>query len=896
MFDNLFFRLQSLLRRRALDLDMDEELHAHIQNRADDLQRSGMPRPAAERRARIEFGGTERYKEEIRETVGTHFLEALLQDLHFGFRMLRKSTGFTLVAVLTLALGIGANTALFSIVNGVLLNPLPYPQPEQLVTLHESKPNFRTGSISYPNFRDWQKDNQVFSAMAVSRGTGYILTGLGDAEQVQARFVSSDFFSILGVKPALGRMFEKGEDEIGAAPIVLISAGFWNRKFASSPDVLGKSLTLDGKDYIIVGVIPASFHLQLNVHLPTSGVAELYIPIGQWSNSWLTHRGAGLGIHGIARLKPSVSLIQAQADMDRVTQHLAEAFPDDNKGVGASILSFKEDMLGDIRPYLLLLLAAVGFVLLIACVNVANLLLVRSSARVREFAIRASLGAARPRLLRQLLTESVLLALCGGGLGLLLANWGTRAALGLLPTALPRADEIHLDLRVLLFTLTISVLAGVLFGLAPAWKTFRQDPHATLQEGGRGSSGSRHRTQSVFVVAEMALALVLLIGTGLMIRTLSNLWNVNPGFGPANVLTFDLSLPNSMQKASPDAVRAAFREVDSRIASTPGIEAVSLSWGAFPLGGDDEMLFWLEGEPKPESQNDMKWSLSYVVDPAYLSTMRIHLRNGRFLETHDDEQAPLVVVVDDVFAREYFGTEHVLGKRIYLMDHTEPAEIVGVVGHVKHWGLGSDDTQQLRAQLYRPFMQLPEDSIQLAAAGTSVVVRSSGEVPSLFDSLRLSLRGLNKEIVIYSAQTMNDAIADSLASQRFSMLILSIFATVALLLSSIGIYGVISYLAAQRTHEIGIRMALGAHRSDVLRLVLGQGTRMTLLGVLLGLAAAFSLTHFMAKYSLLFGVSPRDPLTFLAVAALLALVAGAASYIPARRAMRTDPVVALRYE
>jgi predicted permease len=463
-------------RRSQQRAALDQEIQSHLQMAASDRIERGESTEHAQRAARCEFGNVALVQQLTRDQWGWRWLEELLQDLRYGARMLRKNLGFTVVAVLTLALGIGANTGIFSIVNGVLLNPLPYPHPEQLVTLHESKPNFEFGSISYPNFRDWQKDNHTFSSMAISRRFAFSLTGLGEAEQVPARFISSDFFSTVGVNPVLGRSFVPREDEIGAAPIALISAGFWRRKFGSSPDVLGKSLTLDGTNYTIVGVVPANFDL----FLKSFEVAEVYVPIGQWKNPLLPERGSGLGIHGIARLKPDVSIDRARADMRELTRNLAAAFPKDNKGVGASLIPLRQEMLGDVQPILLVLFAAVAFVLLIACVNVANLLLARSAGRAREFAIRTALGAGQGRILRQLLTESILLALAGGALGLTLAWWGTQAALKHLPADLPRAAAIGLDARVLIFTAVISLLAGTLFGLAPALRTRAPALHNTL--------------------------------------------------------------------------------------------------------------------------------------------------------------------------------------------------------------------------------------------------------------------------------------------------------------------------------------------------------------------------------------------------------------------------------
>jgi len=814
-----------------------------------------------------------------------------MEDVRYGLRMLRRNPGFTAIALLTLALGIGANTAVFSIVNGVLLNPLPFPDPGKLVVLFESKPNFKEGSISYPNFLDWQRDNHAFTSIAAYRPDTFSLTSAGEPEQVRGEMVSADFFSILGVKPVLGRMFSSQEDQLGAGHVVLVSSGFWKRKLASSPDIIGSRVVLDGEGYTIIGVIPASFHLLLPNFRDNN---ELYVPIGQWRYLDFRDRWRALGMKGIGRLKPGVTLAQARADMDSVAQNLAAAFPQADAGEGAVLEPLKQKMTGDIKPLLLVLLAAVCFVLLIACVNVANLLLARSTSRTREFAIRAALGAGRGRVVRQLLTESILLAIGGAGLGLLLATWGTRAALTLLPVTLPRADEVGIDMHVLIFTGVVSISAGVLFGLVPALKTARSNLQETLKESGRGTSGAHHRVQGMFVVVEMAMALVLLIGAGLMIRSLMRLWSVNPGFDPHSVLTFSVALPPSNSTLSPDADRSIFRQLHDRFAGVPGVQAVSLSGGAIPLLGDDEELFWIEGQARPATDKDMNWTLRYTVEPGYFKAMTIPLQRGRFLTPQDNEHSGLVALIDESFAEKYFSHQDPIGKRINVKGIDRPLEIVGLVGHVKQFGLDADDKESLHAQLYCPFMQVADKDMQQTASGVDVVLRFDEAHPAGLDAIRNAVTTMNGQQFIYNVRSFDEIISKSLAAQRFSMILLGAFAALALLLASVGIYGVISYVVGQRTREIGIRMALGAERLHILRLIVGSGGMLALAGVGLGLASALGLTRLMA--SLLYGVRATDPLTFAGVAILLIFVALLACYIPARRATKVDPMVALRYE
>ena len=800
--------------------------------------------------------------------------------------MLRKNPGFATIAVFTLALGIGANTALFTVVNGVLLNPLAYPHSGQLIALYGKTPGIDHAPISYMNFLDWQRDTKTFSSLAIYRNQDYNFVGTGEAERLSGYMISADFFSTLAVRPILGRAFLPDDDHPGAAPVVILGGGFWQRKFGASPEVIGKSITLSGTSYEIVGVIPASFSFYGHDR-------DIYTPIGQWNDPSFRDRRIDMSAHAVGRLKPGTTLLQAKSDMDVIAQNLALAYPEADKDAGITLVSMKEDMVGNVRPYLIVLGTAVVFLLLIACANIANLLLARSMGRAREFAIRAALGASPMRVIRQLLTESILLAGLGGVLGLWLAFWGTKAVLATLPGALPRANEVSLDSRVLLFTIAMSLLAGIVFGLAPALKTSRVNLQEVLKENGRGLSGARHQLQGVFVAVEVAMALVLLIGAGLMLRSLAALWRVNPGFNPSHALTFDLSLPSDSTTSAADT-RARLRHFDDKMLNIPGVQAVSVTLGSRPMIHDSSLPFWIEGQPKPANLQDMHQAMFYLVESGFQQAMGITLERGRFITPQDDEHAPVVVDIDDVFARTYFPHENPIGKHIHLAAFNVNAEIVGVVSHIKQWGLDADAKSAIEAQFDYPFMQLPEKLMPLAADAVAVVLRTEGDPTALMGFVRRAVTETDPREVVYGVQTMDEVVSNSYAARRFSMILLGVFAALALALACVGIYGVISYLVGQRTHEIGVRMALGAQPSDVLWLVIGHGAWMALIGVVIGIGAALALTRLMAHQ--LFDVSAHDPLTFTGVAILLMLVAVAACYIPARRAMRVDPMVALRCE
>ncbi len=882
-------RSAALLRRGSDDQEAAAEISAHLDMAIEENLRAGMSPDEACRRALLQFGGSQQASQNQRESRSLPMIETLLQDLRFAFRTFAKNPGFAVVAVLTLALGIGANTALFSVVNGVLLSPLPYSQPERLVAVYAKTNDFGRSSISFLNFLDWVRDNRSFSSLAAFRADSFNLTGAGEPQRLAANMVSAAFFPALSVQPLLGRFFLEQEDKLGAPPVAVISESLWKKKFAASPGILGKSINLDGSVRTIVGVVPSTFYFE-NSNFNSD--AQVYVPIGQWNDSFFRDRRTAMGMDAVGRLKPGVNLDQARADMVALAAHLAEMYPDANKGSSVALLSLKENVVGSIRPFLLVLLASVGFVLLIACANVANLLLARSTGRTREFAIRSALGADSNRIVRQLLTESVLLALTGGVLGILLAAWGTQAALKLLPEALPRAGQVHIDAHVLLFTLAASVLAGILFGLVPAFKTSRTAIQSSLKEGGRGSS-ARYRTQSVFVALEMAFAVVLLIGAGLMIRSLSNLWRVDPGFDPHDVLTFNLASDKPLG-STPDGTRAAFRQLRDAIAAVPGVQSVSLNSGSSPMEGDSELPLWLDREPKPANTADMKACLFYLAQPDYLDVMRIPLKRGRFLQASDNERSSPVIVIDEEFAKRYFGNDDPIGRHVNIALVNMSPEVVGVVGHVKQWGLDSDSTQNTQAQTYLALEQTPDSVLSLLDHGTSVVVRTANAQVSSLNSITQAVHSVNGELVLFGSRTMSDIIARSLAEKRFAMSLLGVFAVLALILSSLGIYGVISYVVGQRTQEIGVRMALGAQASSVSRMVLFQAGKMAFLGVAAGLFASLGLGRLIA--AMLFGVNSHDPLTFLGVALLLLVVALAACYIPARRASHVNPIIALRYE
>jgi predicted permease len=813
-------------------------------------------------------------------------MNTLLFDLRFGLRTLIQSPRLTAIAVLTLALGIGANTALFSVVNGVLLNPLQYPHSSQLVAIYEKIAGFDSAPIEYLNFLDWQRDGKSFASMAVYRNEDYNFIGNGEGERLSGYMISAGFFNALGVGPVVGRTFRVDDDQLGAAPVVILSGGFWKRKFGSSPEVIGKPIILNGTAYTIVGVMPDSFSFYGNMR-------DVYTPIGQWRDASFRDRRISVSARAFGRLNPGVTLAQGQAEMNEIARNLAVAYPEADSGKSITLVSMKQDIVGNVEPLLYVLQAAVAFVLVIACANIANLLLARAVGRSREFAIRTALGASRARMIRQLLTESILLAGLGGLFGFALAYWGTKAILKGLPAALPRGNEVSLDAKVLLFTLALSLFTGILFGLAPALKATRTNLQATMNQSGRGSSSFRQHLQGTFVAVEVATALVLLVGAGLMLRTLGALWRVNPGFNPNHAITFSLSLAATPTTTSAET-RARLRDFDDKIRSIPGVQAGSITLGSRPMIHDSALPFWIEGEPKPAHDTDMHAATFFLAESGFQQAMGITLLRARFISDQDNENTPIVIDIDDSFARLYFPNQDPIGKRVNFTEFNVQAEIVGVVGHVKQYGLDTDPEGSIQAQFFYPFMQLPEKLMPLVAKSVAVVLRTQGDPTAIMGQVRETVKEIDPRQVIYNVQTMDDVVATSYAARRLTMVLLGVFAALAVALASVGIYGVISYFVGHRTQEIGIRMALGAQRSDILYLVLGEGTKMALVGAAVGIAASLGLTRLMARQ--LFGVSAHDALTYVSVAVLLMLVATAACYIPARRAMRSDPMTSLRCE
>jgi predicted permease len=814
-------------------------------------------------------------------------IAALGQDLRYALRQLRKSHGFTAVAVVTLALGIGANTAIFSVVEGVVLAPLHYFEPDRLVMVWENNPRFPRVWNSYPNFQDWQRSAQSFKKMAAFRQQGVDLTSPGAPSHLKASQISLFFFSTLGAELALGREFTAQESQPGGAPAAVISNHLWRERFGGSPEALGNSVTVDGVNYSIVGVAPPRFRLNVD--------ADVYMPLGQLDPLILNNRGSHDGIFTFARLKPGVSISQSQAEMSTIQNRLNRLYPNDNRDLGIYIEPLKQAIVGDAGQTLALLLGAVGLVLLITCANIANLVLARSVGRSREFAIRSTLGANRARLVRQLLTESVILSLTGACLGSLIAFLGIRSVLAAMPGILPRTEDVSVNAPVLLYTLIVSLVVGILSGLAPALKSCSADPQISLKEGGRGSTVFHRRTQSSFVVVQVASTLVLLVGAGLLLRTILHLWNVNPGFDTKNIIALKVGVSHSVTK-TPSSTRVSYGQLIERVRQIPGVEAADFST-AIPLTGQGGYLpFWLDSH-KPESLQGaprLQWSLT---GPDYLRTMGIQLLQGRFLGKDDTAKTPCVAVIDRDFAHKFFSDGNPIGHTITAgFAAFGPCAIVGVVNHVKDAGL-NDAGLGNQYQTYYSLHQVPDQWVPVNYPDASIIVRTPLDAATLIPAIKAVVSQGSSDQPIYNVQTMQQIISDSMSEQRFPMILLGAFAGLALMLASVGVYGMVSYSVTQRVQEIGIRMALGADKGKVLRLFIGQGLKLVLSGIAVGTLGALILTRTLSSLShLLYRVGSGDPLTFAACSIVLIAVAALAGYIPGRRAARVDPMVALRYE
>ncbi len=805
-------------------------------------------------------------------------MQSFWQDLRYGARMLVKKPGFTFIAIVTLSLGIGANTAIFSVVNGVLLSALPYPQPEQLamVWLDNRRQSIREDITSYPNFLDWRDQNKTFQGMAGMRSLNVNLTGDGDPEEIRIASVSPNFFLLMGVNPALGRSFTAEEEQPGRDRIVILSHGLWQRRFGADQGILNKTISLNGESSVIVGVMPPGFQFPERT--------ELWSPLAP--NERLRAARGSFWLPVVGRLKPGVTRAQAQADMNLIGNQLEQQYPDMNAGYGVNVVPLMEHTVGSIRRSLLVLFGAVLFVLLIACANVANLLLARAAARQREVAVRAAMGAGRWRIVRQLLTESLLLAVVGGGLGVLLAWWGLQLLIDLSPANIPRLENIRLDGRALGFTILLSLLTGLIFGLAPALQTSQLELSESLKEGGRtGSGGQRaQRIRGAFIVAEVALTLALLVGAGLLIRSFLRLQEVSPGFRTDHLLTLQLRLPRTKY---PEGVQVAsfYERLRERLSALPGVQNASATSGILLPKLTNSSNFTVEN--KPQDPREQRLELPFdSAQPNYFQTMGIQLLSGRAFTAQDARDKPEVAIINEAFVKRYFQNEDPIGKRFTFGDGNNNPQwitIVGVVRDTKRQGLD----QPIRIESWMPHAQAPSRSMQ-------IVLRTSGDPLALSQATREAIWSLDRDLPISRIETMEQILSENVAQRRLNMVLLGLFAMVALILAAVGIYGVMSYAVTQRTHEIGIRVALGAQTRDVLRLVVTQGMRLALAGVAIGLIATVILTRLMA--SLLFGVSATDPITFAAIAALLIVVALVACWVPARRASKVDPMVALRFE
>jgi putative ABC transport system permease protein len=895
----LFHRLRASLRRGKIEREIDAEMRFHLEMETAENIRRGMSEEEARRAARRSFGGVERTKEAYRDIARFRLVEDLWQDLRYGVRMLRTQPGFSVIAALTLALGIGANSAVFSVVNAVLLRPLPYRDPDRIVTVGHYRAIFDADVVCGADFLEWQDQAKVFEQIVAYSSGRVDLTGSGEPARLGAGFVSADLFATFGVAPARGRAFTLDEDKPGGAPVVILSHGLWQRRFGGDPQVIGRALTLGGQSRTVIGIMPPGFQFPEDI--------DLWMPLAlNVSQELRREPNTASAVNVIARLKPGVTLEAARADLSVILERQQRAWaagpgytkdPNMYTDVQVRVIRLSERLVGDVRLALLAQFGAVAFVLLIACANVANLLLARASARQKEMAIRAAVGAGRFRLVRQLLTESLLLSLAGASTGLLLATWGVKLLVKMNPGGIARINESDpyslMDGRVLAFTCAVAVLTGLLAGLFPALQASKTDVNETLkaQSTARSVVGGGRRTLPALMIAELALTLVLLVGAGLMIKSFLRLLSVPKGFNPDGVLTLVLSPSPIKYPWGSQQRRAYYQELLARVQALPGVHSASLT-SFLPLAGMTlgMGLQQIEGSPPFEPGKQPMTEIN-LISHDYFQTMGLQMRAGRPFTAHDGSEAPQVAIINETLARRFFTDENPIGRWLLPL-HMNAKTIVGVVGDTRHLGLD----QEVHPEIYAPYLQEPNYEMRLVVRAASGQIRlaSHASLSSLAAAIRNQVRAQDPNEPISQIVTMDERLSDSVAARRFHMLLFGVFAAVALAIATVGIYGVISYAVSRRTHEIGIRMALGAEPRDVLRMVVGQGIRLTLIGVAIGVAAALGLTRVIE--SLLFNVSATDPATFVSITLLLVIVALIASYIPARRATKVDPLIALRSE